>query len=90
MKKLSGQIKTFANSVIARAEAREGMMAAVAVAVLAMSLAEFLSRRKRSGPDATSIGCDPEAAFRRRLDPLQYSIARSRANRDNTNSNRLN
>ena len=52
--------------MIAKAEARDGMMAAVAVAVLAMSLAEILSYAKRSGPDATSIGCDPEV-FRRRL-----------------------
>jgi hypothetical protein len=66
MKKLSGQMQTFTNLVIAKAEAREGMMAVIAVAVLAMSLAEILSYTKRSGPDATSTGCDPEL-FRRRL-----------------------
>jgi hypothetical protein len=66
MKKLSGQMKTVANSVVAKAGAREGMMAAVAVAVLTVSLAEILSHRKRSGLHATSTGCDPEV-FRRRL-----------------------
>ena len=66
MKKASQRMKRAANSMIARAEGREAMMAAVAVAVLAMSLAEILSYAKRSGPDARSIGCDPEV-FRRRL-----------------------
>jgi hypothetical protein len=66
MRKLSGQMKTLANSVVARAESREGMMAVVAVAVLAMSLAEILSHRKRSGPHATSTRCDPQV-FRQRL-----------------------
>jgi hypothetical protein len=66
MKKLSGQIKTFANSVVAKTEAREGTMAVVAAAVLAMSLAEILWHRKQSGPPATSMGCDPEV-FRHRL-----------------------
>ena len=66
MRKLSGQMKTLANSVVAKAESREGMMAVVAVAVLAMSLAEILSHRKRSDPLATSTGCDPEV-FRHRL-----------------------
>jgi hypothetical protein len=66
MRKLSGQVKTLANSVVAKAESREGMMGIVAVAVLAMSLAEILSHRKRSRPHATSTGCDPEV-FRHRL-----------------------
>lgn len=66
MRKLSGQMKTLANSVVAKAESREGMMAVVAVAVLAMSLAEILSLRKRSCPHATSTGCEPEV-FRHRL-----------------------
>jgi hypothetical protein len=66
MKKASQRMKRVANSMIAKAEGREAMMAAVAVAVVAMSLAEILSYTKRSGPDATSIGCDPEV-FRRRL-----------------------
>jgi hypothetical protein len=67
MKKLSREMKTFANSVVARAEAREGMMAVLAVAVITASVAaEILSRRKRNDSRATSIGCDPEA-FRRRL-----------------------
>jgi hypothetical protein len=66
MKKLSAHMKTLANSVVAKAESREGMTAVVAVAVLAMSLAEVLSRRKRSGAPPTSTGCDPEV-FRHRL-----------------------
>jgi hypothetical protein len=66
MRKLSGQMKTVANSVVAKAESSEGMMAVIAVAVLAMSLAEILSHRKRSGPHATSTGCEPEV-FRHRL-----------------------
>jgi hypothetical protein len=66
MRKLSGQMKTLANSLVAKAESREGMMAVVAVAVLAMSLAEILSLRKRTGPHATSTGCEPEV-FRHRL-----------------------
>jgi hypothetical protein len=66
MRKLSGHMKRLANSVVARAESRERMMAVVAVAVLAMSLAEILSHRKRSDPPATSTGCDPEV-FRHRL-----------------------
>jgi hypothetical protein len=66
MKKVSQGMKRIANTMIAKAETREGLMAAVAVAVVAMSLAEILSYTKGSGPDATSIGCDPKA-FRRRL-----------------------
>jgi hypothetical protein len=66
MRKFSGQMKTLANSVVAKAESREGMMAVVAVAVLAMSLAEILSHRNRTGPHTTSTGCDPEV-FRHRL-----------------------
>lgn len=79
MKKLSGHMKTLANSVFAKGESREGMMAVAAVAVLAMSLAEILSHRKRSGPHATSIGCDPEV-FRHRLarTRLPYSDAGNR------------
>jgi hypothetical protein len=66
MKRLLGRMKTAANSVVAKAGAREGMMAAAAVAVLAMSLAEVLLHRKRSSAQATSTGCDPEV-FRHRL-----------------------
>jgi hypothetical protein len=67
MKKLSGQMKSFANSVIARAEVGEGIMAAFAVSVIATSVvAKILSHRKRRGSQVTSIGCAPEA-FRRRL-----------------------
>ena len=66
MRKLSGQMKRVANSVVAKAESSEGVMAVIAVAVLAMSLAEILSLRKRTGPHTTSTGCDPEV-FRHRL-----------------------
>ena len=66
MKKFSAHMKTLANSVVAKGESREGMMAVAAIAVLAMSLAKVLSHRKRSGTHATSTGCDPEV-FRHRL-----------------------
>jgi hypothetical protein len=66
MKRISRRMKTLADSVVRKAGAREGMMAAVAVAVLAMSLAEVLSHRKRSGAHDTSTACDPEV-FRHRL-----------------------
>jgi hypothetical protein len=66
MKRLSGQMKAFANSVVVKAGARERMMAVFAVAVVAMSVAEILSRKEQSNPHATSIGCDPEV-FRHRL-----------------------
>jgi hypothetical protein len=66
MKKLSGQMRMLANSVVTKAGAREVMMAAVAVAVLTVSLAEILSHRKRNGAHATSTGCDPDV-FRHRL-----------------------
>ena len=79
MKKLSAHMKTLANSVFAKAESREGMMAVAAMAVIAMSLAEILSHRKRSGPHATSTGCDSEV-FRHRLarTRLPYSGAGNR------------
>ena len=54
----------FTDSVVVRA--REGMVAVLAVAVVAMSVAEILSRRKRSNPHTTSIDCDSEV-FRHRL-----------------------
>jgi hypothetical protein len=66
MKKLSGQMRMLANSVVTKAGAREVMMAAVAVAVLTVSLAEILSHRKRNGAHTTSTGCDPDV-FRHRL-----------------------
>lgn len=64
MKKLGADEYVHQYTVVVKA--REGMMAVLAVAVVAMSVAEILSRRKRSNPHATSIGCDPEV-FRRRL-----------------------
>jgi hypothetical protein len=79
MKKLSAHMKTLANSAVAKAESHEGIMAVVAVAVLAVSLAEILSYRKRSGAHPTSTGCDPEV-FRHRLARtlLPYPDARNR------------
>jgi hypothetical protein len=66
MRKLSGQMKTLTSSVIAKAEAGEGMMAVVALAAVAVSLAEILSRGTRRESRATSSGCKPDA-FRHRL-----------------------
>jgi hypothetical protein len=61
MKALSRKIKTFANSVVAKADGREAMV--LAVALLTTALAVIL---KRGGSVATSIGCDPKV-FHRRL-----------------------
>ena len=74
MNTLSGQIRTFTKSVKTKAETNEGMMAVVALAAVALSLAEILSRGKRRESRATSSGCKP-----RRISPslgvraLQYS-----------------
>jgi hypothetical protein len=64
MKALSRKIKTFANSVVAKADGREAMV--LAVALLTTALAVILESRKRGGSVATSIGCDPKV-FHRRL-----------------------
>ena len=66
MNTLSGQIRTFTKSVKNRAEANDVMMAVVAMAAVAASLAEILSRGKRRESRATSSGCKPDA-FRHRL-----------------------
>jgi hypothetical protein len=66
MKKLSGQMKTLTNSVIAKTDAHDGMIAVVAMAALIVSVADLLSRGKRRGLHATSTGCAP-GAFRHRL-----------------------
>jgi hypothetical protein len=67
MRKLSGHMKTLTSAVIAKADARDGMMAVVAAAALIVSVANLLLRGERRDPDAaTSIGCEPEA-FRHRL-----------------------
>jgi hypothetical protein len=47
MKRLSGHIRTLTDSVVAKAEAREVMMAVVAEAALAVSMADLLSRARR-------------------------------------------
>ena len=66
MRKLSGHMKTLTSSVIAKTDARDGIMAVVAAAALIVSVANLLLRGERRDPDATSIGCEPEA-FRNRL-----------------------
>ena len=73
MRKLSGRMKTLSSSVIAKADARDGMMAVVAVAAVAVSLAEILLRGKRRESRATSSGCKPDA-FHHRLVAALSSI----------------
>jgi hypothetical protein len=66
MNSLSGQIRTFTKSVKNGAETNDVMMAVVAFAAVAVSLAEILSRGKRRESRATSSGCKPDA-LRHRL-----------------------
>jgi len=66
MNMLSGQIRTFTKSMKTKAETNDGMMAVVALAAFALSLAEILSRGKRRESRASSNGCKPDA-FRHRL-----------------------
>ena len=66
MNMLSGQIRTFTKSAKNTAETNDVMMAVVAFAAVAVSLAEILSRGKRRDSRATSSGCKPDA-FRHRL-----------------------
>jgi hypothetical protein len=66
MNALSGQIETFTKSVKTKAETNGGMMAIIALAAVAVSFAEILSRGKRRESRATSSGCQPEV-FRHRL-----------------------
>ena len=73
MNTLSGQIRTFTKSVKTKAETNDGMMAVVALAAVAVSLAEILSRGKRRESRATSSGCKPDA-FRHRLVAALSSI----------------
>ena len=61
MDTLSGQIRTFTKSVKNTAETNDVMMAVVAFAAVAVSLAEILSRGKRRDSRATSSGCKPDA-----------------------------
>jgi hypothetical protein len=73
MNTLSGQIKTFTKSVKTKAETNDGMMAVFALAAVAVSLAEIVSRGKRRESRATSSGCKPDA-FRHRLVAALSSI----------------
>ena len=73
MNTLSGQIRTFTKSVKTKAETNDGMMAVVALAAVALSLAEILSRGKRRESRANSSGCKPRA-FRHRLVSALSSI----------------
>jgi hypothetical protein len=57
MNSLSGQIRTFTKSVKNGVETNDVMMAVVAFAAVAVSLAEILSRGKRRESRATSSGC---------------------------------
>jgi hypothetical protein len=61
MNSLSGQIRTFTKSVKNGVETNDVMMAVVAFAAVAVSLAEILSRGKRRESSATSSGCKPDA-----------------------------
>ena len=73
MNSLSGQIRTFTKSVKTKAETNDGMMTVVALAAVAVSLAEILSRGKLRESRATSSGCKPDA-FRHRLVAALSSI----------------
>jgi hypothetical protein len=73
MNSLSGQIRTFTKSVKTKTETNDGMMAVVALAAVAVSLAEILSRGKRRESRASSSGCKPDA-FRHRLVAALSSI----------------
>lgn len=66
MNTLSGHIRTFTKSVKTKADKNDRMMAVAALAAVAVSLAEILSRGKRRESRATSSGCKPDA-FRHRL-----------------------
>jgi hypothetical protein len=72
MNMLSGQIRIFTKSVKTKAETNDAM-AVVALAAVALSLAEILSRGKRRESLASSSGCKPDA-FRHRLVAALSSI----------------
>ena len=72
MNMLSGQIRIFTKSVKTKAETNDAM-AVVALAAVALSLAEILSRGKRRESRASSSGCKPDA-FRHRLVAALSSI----------------
>ena len=72
MNMLSGQIRIFTKSVKTKAETNDAM-AVVALAAVALSLAEILSRGKRRESLANSSGCKPDA-FRHRLVAALSSI----------------
>jgi hypothetical protein len=73
MNSLSGQIRTFTKSVKNGVETNDVMMAVVAFAAVAVSLAEIHSRGKRRESRATSSGCKPDA-LRHRLVAALSSI----------------
>ena len=73
MNMLSGQLRIFTKSLKTKAETNDAMMAVVALAALALSLAEILSRRERRQSRASSSGCRPDA-FRHRLVAALSSI----------------
>jgi hypothetical protein len=69
----SGQMRAFTKSVKNRAEANDVMMSVIALAAVAVSLAEILSRGRRRESRATSSGCKPNA-LRHRLVAALSSI----------------
>ena len=73
MNTLSEQIRTFTKSVKIKAETNDVMMAVIALAAVAVSLAEILSRGRRRESRATSSGCQP-TALRHRLVAALSSI----------------
>jgi hypothetical protein len=73
MDMLSGQITIFTKSAKTKAETNNAMMAVVALAAVALSLAEILSRGERRQSRASSSGCRPDA-FRHRLVAALSSI----------------
>jgi hypothetical protein len=73
MDMLTRQIRIFSKSLKAKAETNDTMMAVVALAAVALSLAEILSRGERRRSRASSSGCRPDA-FRHRLVAALSSI----------------
>jgi len=73
MNMLPGRVRIFTKSVKTKAETNDAMMAVVALAAVALSLVEILSRGKRRESRASSSGCKPDA-FRHRLVAALSSI----------------
>ena len=72
MNMLPGRVRIFTKSVKTKAETNDAM-AVVALAAVALSLVEILSRGKRRESRASSSGCKPDA-FRHRLVAALSSI----------------